>query len=129
MTISVQRDISLLTPESQILCQKQIDLIEVHRLPLFLFETLRTQERQNDCFKRGASKTLHSVHLTGDAWDFVARYNGEWRWAEEDVHWYQILALLTYKYVPGVKWGADWDGKMLWLNETFTDWYHYERKH
>lgn len=45
-------------------------------------EGLRTLARQRKLVAAGASKTLNSFHITGDAFDFVPIVDGEitWKW-------------------------------------------------
>lgn len=47
-----------------------------------IFETLRTKERQRELYQNGKSWTLHSHHLTGNAFD-VVKYNGGYSWKVE----------------------------------------------
>lgn len=124
----VIRDINLLTPVAKSLCERQIQLIEFHKLPFALFETLRSKERQAECFANGSSKVIHSNHEDGVAWDMVVYQNGKWSWSEEDIYWYQILVILTLKLIPELRSGADWNGKNFWFDERFKDFAHWELK-
>lgn len=123
--LSVIRDSNLLNVETKILWEKQEGLIEVYNLPFRTFETLRSRERQIECFKNSISKVEHSNHETGDAWDVAVWKRGDWSW--EDIFWFQILGILTLALIRDIKWGADWNGKNFWFDEQFRDYGHYER--
>ena len=119
------RDIGALTPETQELCYWQQKLIIKHNLPFKVFETFRSRERQLECLANGSSHKDHSVHEDGNAWDEVLFIEEKWLW--EPIFWYQILGILTVSIIPNVRWGADWDGKNFWFNESFRDYCHFER--
>lgn len=119
------RDITTLNPETLKLYYSQQELIIAHNLPFKVFETLRTRERQLECLVNGSSHKDHSVHEDGDAWDEVLFIEGKWLW--EPIYWYQVLGILTVSLIPGIRWGADWNGKNFWFDENFRDYCHFER--
>ena len=53
---------------------------------------LRTRERQAGLVARGASRTMHSRHLTGHAVDLVALRCGEISWQWED--YFRVAAIM-----------------------------------
>lgn len=82
-------------------------------------EGLRTQQRQQELFDAGATKTLNSRHLTGHAVDLAATVYGEVRW---DWPLYNQLSTLMkaaaqIERVP-LEWGGDW--------KTFKDGPHFQ---
>lgn len=90
-----------------------------------VLEGIRTAERQKELVAKGASKTLNSKHLTGNAvdlapwpidWDNKARFN--------------IMAehVLTAAKELGIKvrWGGDWDMDGDSNDERFYDGPHFE---
>ncbi len=125
------RDAEQLNPETRSLWTKQEGLIKIYNLPFRTFETLRTKERQKILFDQGMSKTMASNHLmnkegTGaDAWDVAVWIMGDWSW--KDIFWFQVLGILTVSLIAGVRWGADWNGKNFWFDESFRDYGHWER--
>ena len=123
MIIRDPNELNVLTRQ---LWEKQEGLIIVYNLPLRLFETKRTLDRQKELVENGASRTLNSKHLTGDAWDVALWKKGGWSW--EDIFFFQVLGILTHNLISGLKWGADWDGKEFWFNEggSLRDWGHYQ---
>ena len=79
----------------------------------------RTKEQQIALYKSGATRTLHSRHLTGHAVDIFVLKNGKVTW---DFEYYQIVAdhilvMSRLMDIP-VVWGGSW--------ETFRDGPHYE---
>ena len=123
MIISNPKQLNELTLK---LWEKQEGLIIIYNLPFRLFETRRTQERQEILFNQKLSKTMQSNHLTGDAWDVAEWKNGQWSW--DDIFWFQVLGILTINLINGVRWGADWNGKNFWFDEKFRDYGHYETR-
>lgn len=92
------------------------DLVSIVRLAITLtaqdfrvIEGLRTRERQRYLVEKGASKTMHSRHLTGHAVDLAPIVNGQvsWDWK----HFYPIAEAMKQaskiKGIP-VEWGGDW---------------------
>ena len=71
---------------------------------------LRTEKEQEDLVARGASKTMKSKHLTGDAVDFVAYIGGSrisW-----ELNLYDDIAdafkEASVREGVGIRWGASW---------------------
>ena len=92
------------------------DLDAVVRLAITLtaqdfrvIEGRRTKERQRYLVEKGASKTMHSRHLTGHAVDLAPIVDGQvsWDWK----HFYPIAEAMKQaakiKSVP-IEWGGDW---------------------
>lgn len=93
--------------------------IEASPVAFRISEGLRTQARQLELVKAGASKTLKSRHLTGHAVDVVCLVNGVVRW---DWPLYDKLAkhikATAKKLGVHIVWGGDWT--------TLRDGPHYE---
>jgi peptidoglycan LD-endopeptidase CwlK len=53
---------------------------EISPIPFEITEGLRTKARQQYLYSTGKSKTLNSKHLTGHAFDFVAKPNNVVSW-------------------------------------------------
>lgn len=123
--MEIIRDPQRLSPPTQILWQKQQNIIIMYRLPFRTFETWRSDERQIVLFKNGASQKEHSNHQDGEAWDEAEWINMEWSW--KDIFWFQVLGILTVSLIKGIRWGADWNGNNFWYDEKFRDYGHYER--
>lgn len=82
---------------------------EIHPVPFIVTEGLRTIDRQKELVRLGASKTLHSRHLTGHAVDLAVVVNDQvlWDWPlYSDLARSVKLAAETLD-VP-IEWGGDW---------------------
>ena len=95
-------------------CPVQIEISEV----------IRTQARQAELVKAGASRTMDSRHLTGHAVDFYILVAGKVRWdwplyVIAAAHIKKVAAYLDIKIV----WGGDWrtfkDGPHIELDRKF----------
>lgn len=82
-------------------------------------EGLRTEARQTQLFKSGASTTMHSRHLTGHAIDLVAYIGPEVRW-DWPLYYKIAEAMKKAALVENVhiEWGGDW--------KTFKDGPHFQ---
>lgn len=86
-----------------------------------VIQGLRTLEEQIALVAKGASKTMKSKHLEGNAVDLMAYINGRGSW---ELNVYDEIAdamkTAAIKLDVGVRWGAawsvsdirDWDGTM-----------------
>lgn len=95
--------------------------IQITTQDFTVIEGLRTRTRQAQLVKQGASKTMNSKHLTGDAVDVVP-YPIPTDWNEyKKEQWDNIAkAMKAAAKELGVKiqWGGDW--------KTFIDKPHWE---
>lgn len=82
-------------------------------------EGLRTEERQAELVKAGASKTMNSRHITGHAVDLAPIIAGQVRWDWPPFH-ELARAMKQAAAAEGVAivWGGDW--------RTFKDGPHFE---
>ena len=83
--------------------------IQITEVDFVVTEVKRTQARQIELVKAGASKTMRSRHLTGHAADLAALVGGQVRW---DWPLYARLATAFKQAalelgVPLI-WGGDW---------------------
>lgn len=93
------------------------DLCQLVRLALTLtdidfsvFEGLRTLERQKKLVATGASRTLDSYHLTGDAVDLVPYVDGAPRWEMPLCNQVaQAMHEASTRLHIRVTWGRVWD--------------------
>jgi|TARA_B110000211_G_scaffold140230_1_gene160271 peptidoglycan L-alanyl-D-glutamate endopeptidase CwlK len=95
--------------------------IEVTEVDFGVIQGLRTLEEQIALVAKGASKTMKSKHLEGNAVDLMAYINGRGSW---ELNVYDEIAdamkTAAIKLDVGVRWGAawsvsdirDWDGTM-----------------
>lgn len=120
----IERDILKLKPEFVPYVTQILNLIKYHNLPMRIFETLRTAERQQELFKLGNSKcdgvNIKSNHQSGYAVDFVYyTENTGWSWDTKHYHYYKFLAGIVKEYFNvKINIGAYW--------VDFVDMPHYE---
>tara|TARA_R100000234_G_C4928510_1_gene147394 strand:- start:94 stop:474 length:381 start_codon:yes stop_codon:yes gene_type:complete len=101
------------------------ELIKI--MDVTIIEGLRTQERQDELVKQGASKTKFSKHILGKAVD-VAPYPIDWK--DRDRFHYMggmIRGIAKQLNVP-VRWGGDWDSDGETKDNSFDDLVHVEIK-
>ena len=70
---------------------------------------MRTHEEQKALYDKGASQTMNSKHLTGDAVDLMAYLNGRASW---EISFYDDIADAMKEAAiqegVSIKWGAAW---------------------
>lgn len=83
--------------------------IEISGVDFRVSEGLRTKERQAELVRKGASQTMNSRHLTGDAVDLVAIVDGQVSW---DFNYYYTIAKAVAQASSElgvlVRWGGAW---------------------
>lgn len=83
--------------------------IEISGVDFRVSEGLRTKERQAELVRKGASQTMNSRHLTGDAVDLVAIVDGQVSW---DFNYYytiaKAVAQASNEFGVLVRWGGAW---------------------
>ena len=106
------RNLTGVNPKLRLLCE---EAIKESPIDFRVTEGLRTLSRQKHLVSIGASKTLDSRHLTGDAVDLVP-WDGGPRW-----EWPLIYRLAEHirsvalTHSISVRWGGVWD-----LAQSFT---------
>lgn len=109
--------------------------IQITPIDFIVVEGLRTKERQAYLFEKGATKTMNSRHLTGDAVDLAPIVNNKVSWDWKDFYPLAEAVKEAAKQVrTEVRWGGNWsklsatefvDGKTE-LSKTFPDGPHFE---
>lgn len=93
--------------------------ITITTIDFGVLEGLRSEERQQELFRKGATKTLNSRHLTGHAVDLVAYLGDEVRWDWPLYHEIaKAMKLSARRLRIPIVWGGDWP--------TFPDGPHFE---
>ncbi|EAD0226837.1 M15 family peptidase, partial [Listeria monocytogenes] len=77
-------------------------------IEVLIYETIRTKEQQSANVASGASQTMRSYHLVGQALDFVMSKGNT-------VNWGGYRSANAKKFIAkakalGFTWGGDWDG-------------------
>ncbi|UOY92909.1 M15 family metallopeptidase [Ectobacillus sp. JY-23] len=78
------------------------------RADILIYETLRTLETQKIYLARGATKTLKSYHLKGQALDVVPIINGKDEWSRSAYLQEPYASAIAYAKQLGFEWGGDW---------------------
>ncbi|MCU4984561.1 M15 family metallopeptidase [Bacillus cereus] len=78
-------------------------------IEVLIYETIRTVEQQREYVRKGASQTMRSYHLVGQALDFVPiQSNGTEDWNGYNKEpW---ASAICYAKQIGFEWGGDWKG-------------------
>ncbi len=80
---------------------------------------LRTYEEQVEMLRRGASQTMKSKHLTGDAVDLAVLKDGKITWDfPEYAKLAAVVKTIAAKHGVHIVWGGDW--------KTLKDGPHFE---
>lgn len=87
---------------------------------ILIYETIRTKEQQKINVAQGASQTMRSYHIVGQALDFVpVNAKGETLWNGYDTK--EIKKIIAEAKRLGFEWGGDW--------KTFIDKPHLQYNH
>ena len=84
--------------------------IELTKVDFGVIEGLRTEKRQKELLASGASQTMKSKHLTGDAVDLMAYIGSRGSW---ELNLYDDIADAMKEAAVekniGIRWGAAWN--------------------
>ena len=119
---SVKRvaDINLLEPVTRSAVSRIVEDAGALGIDLMVFETYRSQARQQELFNQGASKLrVVGVHHFGLAVDLVKVVGGEPSWKGD----FSFLGRLAHEH--GLIWGGDWGDPA--VPHTFIDAVHVQR--
>jgi peptidoglycan L-alanyl-D-glutamate endopeptidase CwlK len=84
--------------------------IDITSQDFTVFEGLRTLERQRELVQSGASRTLNSKHLTGDAVDLVPWIAGKPQWQMHAcIRVAQAMREASDETGTRLRWGSCWD--------------------
>ena len=104
--------------------------IEITTIDFGVIEGLRSEERQKELVAKGASKTMRSKHLTGDAVDLMAYLDGKACW---EIPVYEPIAdamkQAAIECGTEIRWGGawsvsnleDWDGTAGEAMDSYID--------
>jgi len=101
----------------------------LHLMDISIIEGVRSVERQRDYVKTGASKTMKSKHLTGEALD-LSPYPLDMK-SKMGIkrHYYMAGMLRGIAHMMNIKIrsGADWDSDGQITDQSFMDLVHIEK--
>ena len=119
---SVKRvnDMALLEPVTRAAIGNIVADAKALGIDLMVFETYRSQARQQELFNQGASKLrVVGVHHYGLACDLVKVVSGEPSWKGD----FSFLGRLAHEH--GLIWGGDWGDPT--VHHNFIDAVHVQR--
>lgn len=123
---SSEEKLSTVKPELADVARKALELSSID---FGITEGKRSEEKQKQLVAEGASKTMKSKHLTGDAIDIVCYTDGKITW---DLEHYQTaayaFALASKELDVDLRWGGSWKVNNFKLdpNNKFIDAVHFE---
>jgi len=113
-------DPGLLEPTTRGLVQQIVDSAQKMGIPLMVYETYRSQARQQELFDHGATRLRTvGVHHYGLACDIVRSIGGEPSWQGD----FAFLGKLAQ--ASGLIWGGDWGNPA--IKHSFVDAVHVQR--
>jgi hypothetical protein len=113
-------DASLLDPTTRELVEGIISAAHQMGIEIMIFETYRSQNRQQELFNQGATKLRTvGVHHYGLACDIVRVVSGEPSWKGD----FSFLGQLAHS--SGLIWGGDWGAPN--IKHSFIDSVHVQR--
>lgn len=101
-------NVNKLADNTKAVARKLLDWSENNGIEVLIYETIRTKEQQAANVASGASQTMRSYHLVGQALDFVMAKG-------KTVDWGAYRSDKGKKFVAkarslGFEWGGDWSG-------------------
>ncbi|NVR75141.1 M15 family metallopeptidase [Listeria monocytogenes] len=101
-------NVNKLADNTKAAARKLLDWAENSDIEVLIYETIRTKEQQSANVASGASQTMRSYHLVGQALDFVMAKG-------KTVDWGAYRSDKGKKFVAkakslGFEWGGDWSG-------------------
>ncbi|EGQ0216467.1 TPA: M15 family metallopeptidase [Listeria monocytogenes] len=101
-------NVNKLADNTKAAARKLLDWAENSGIEVLIYETIRTKEQQSANVANGASQTMRSYHLVGQALDFVMAKG-------KTVNWGGYRSANAKKFIAkakalGFTWGGDWDG-------------------
>jgi len=104
-----QRSIDRLEPVKPELFDVVLEAISLTKIDFGVICGLRTEEEQRALVEKGASQTMKSKHLTGDAEDLMAYIDGRGTW---ELNVYDDIAEAMREAAKNqgvrIRWGAAW---------------------
>jgi hypothetical protein len=95
-----------LAPHTRAAALKWYQFCLMEKIDVYITETIRTKERQRELMAAGASQTMTSYHIVGQAFDFVPMINGQPDYTAYKKH--PFSAAVAYAKALGFEWGGDW---------------------
>ncbi|WHY76061.1 M15 family metallopeptidase [Neobacillus sp. WH10] len=101
-------NIAKLADNTRAAALKWHDYLVANNIDILIYETIRSLEKQKENVKNGASQTMKSYHLVGQALDFVLVRNGNTDW--NGYKRPEVQKAIAEAKLLGFEWGGDWKG-------------------
>lgn len=102
-------NIALLATNTRTAALKWHDFCVANNINVLIYETIRSEEKQREYVNSGASKTMQSYHLVGQALDFVpVNSKGTALWNGYGAA--GVKKVIAEAKRLGFVWGGDWKG-------------------
>lgn len=105
------RNIQQLADNTKAAALKLLDYAEKNKIGILIYETIRSKAKQAENVRKGASQTMKSYHIVGQALDFV--YTGGYDKSATLWNGYEkpeVKKFIAYAKSLGFQWGGDWSG-------------------
>lgn len=112
-----------LAPNTKRLALKWYEYLTKNGIEVLVYDARRTVAEQKANVASGASQTMYSYHIVGQALDFVpADKNGKVYWSGSNSYGRtDIKKAIKEAQRIGFTWGGDWDSDGNQRDETFID--------
>ncbi len=108
-----------LAPNTKRLALKWYEYLVKNGIEVLVYDARRTVEEQKANVASGASQTMYSYHIVGQALDFVPVKDGKAVWNGYNA--VNIQRAIKEAQRLGFTWGGDWDSDGNQRDETFID--------
>lgn len=108
-----------LAPNTKQAANKWYDYLVKNKIEVLIYDARRTEAEQRANVNSGASQTMYSYHLVGQAIDFVPVKDGKALWGGYGAS--NIQKAIKEAQRIGFTWGGDWDSDGNQRDETFID--------
>ncbi|RAP08555.1 N-acetylmuramoyl-L-alanine amidase [Bacillus pumilus] len=114
-----RENIAKLADNTKAAALKWYDYLVQENIDVLIYETIRTEAQQRQYVAKGASQTMRSYHLVGQALDFVPVKGKDTLWNGYGAA--DIKKAVAKAKALGFEWGGDW--------KTFVDKPHLQFNH
>lgn len=108
-----------LAPNTKKAANKWYDYLVKNGIEVLIYDARRTIAEQKANVASGASQTMYSYHIVGQALDFVPVKDGKALWGGYNAA--NIQKAIKEAQHLGFTWGGDWDSDGNQRDETFID--------
>ncbi len=96
-----------LAKHTKVAALKWYDYCVKNNINILIYETIRSKVKQREYVNSGASKTMNSYHIVGQALDFVpVNDKGETLWGGYGAS--DVVEAISYAKSLGFEWGGEW---------------------